>query len=135
MTYQDTSLASLVKDLIGEIGQLIRQELRLARAETGEKLAQAQNGIIGIVVGLLLAFSGLLVLLQAVVIALANVMPAWLASVIVAVVVVGVGFMLVRQGQSNLSPANLVPERTLKAMRTDKDMIVEKVNDSTKQVA
>jgi hypothetical protein len=135
MAYPERSFTSLLKELIGEIGQLIRQELRLAQAETSEKLSQAQNGVIAIVVGLLFAFSALLILLQAVVVALANVMPAWLASVIVGVVVAAIAFVLIRQGQSNLKPVNLMPDRTLDAMRSDKDMMMRKVNDSAKQVA
>src|SRR5262249_36962565 len=71
-TDMDNSVASLLRELIAEIGQLLRQELRLARAETGEKLAQAQHGIIAIAVGLFIAFAALLILLQAVVIALAQ---------------------------------------------------------------
>jgi hypothetical protein len=135
MTYPEQSFTSLLKELIGEIGQLIRQELRLAQAETSEKLSQAQNGAIAIVVGLLFAFSALLILLQAVVVALANVMPPWLAAVVVGVVVAAIAFILIRQGQSNLRPVNLMPDRTLNAMRTDKDMVMRKVNDSTEQVA
>jgi uncharacterized membrane protein YgcG len=135
MTYPDQSFTSLLKELINELGQLIRQELRLAQAEASEKVSQAQNGVIALVVGLLFAFSALLILLQAIVVALATVMPAWLASVIVGMVVAVIAFILVRQGQSNLKPVNLVPERTLNAMRSDKDMVMRKVNDSTKQVA
>jgi Putative Actinobacterial Holin-X, holin superfamily III len=131
----ENSFASLLKDLIAEIGQLFRQELRLARAETGEKLAQAQNGIIAIVVGLLLAFSSLLILLQAVVIALSAIMPAWAASVVVAAAVAIIAFILIRGGQSNLKLTNLAPTRTLDAMRRDRDMVMEKVDVTTKRVA
>jgi uncharacterized membrane protein len=131
----ETSFASLLRDLIAEIGQLFRQELRLARAETGEKLAQAQNGIIAIVVGLLLASSALLILLQAVVLALSQIVPAWAASVIVGVVVAIVAFILIRGGQSSLKLTNLTPTRTLDALRKDRDMVMEKVDVNTKRVA
>jgi uncharacterized membrane protein len=131
----ETSFASLLRDLIAEIGQLFRQELRLARAETGEKLSQAQNGIIAIVVGLLLASSALLILLQAVVLALSQIVPAWAASVIVGVVVAIVALILIRGGQSSLKLTNLTPTRTLDALRKDRDMVMEKVDVNTKRVA
>jgi len=131
----ETSFASLLKELIAEIGQLFRQELRLARAETGEKLAQAQNGVIAIVVGLLLAFSALLILLQAVVIALSEIMPAWAASVVVGGVIAIVAFILIRGGQNNLKLANLAPTRTFESMRRDRDMVMEKVDADAKRVA
>lgn len=131
----ETSFASLLRDLIAEIGQLFRQELRLARAETGENLAHAQKGIVAIIVGLLLASSALLIMLQAVVLALSQVVPAWAASIIVGVVVAIVAFILIRGGQSSLTLTNLAPTRTLDAMRRDRDMVMEKIDANTKRVA
>jgi amino acid transporter len=131
----ENSFASLLRDLIAEIGQLFRQELRLARAEAGEKVAQAQHGIVAIVVGLLLASSALLILLQAVVLALSQVVPAWAASVIVGVVVALIAFILIRGGQGSLKLTNLAPTRTLDAMRRDRDMVMEKVDVTAKRVA
>lgn len=126
MTHSDHTLRSLGGELIGDISRLIRQELRLAQAEAGEKATQIQHGIISIVAGLLLAMAALLVLLQALVIGLAHAMPAWLASVIVGAAVALIAFGLVRLGQSSLQATNLVPERTVQSMRDDKDMILER---------
>ena len=131
----ENSFASLLRDLIAEVGQLFRQELRLARAEAGEKLAQAQHGIVAIIVGLLLASSALLILLQAVVLALSQVVPAWAASAIVGVAVAVIAFILVRGGQGSLKLTNLAPTRTLDAMRRDRDMVMEKVDVNAKRVA
>jgi hypothetical protein len=131
----DNSVASLLRELIAEIGQLFRQELRLARAETGEKLAQAQHGVIAIAVGLFVAFAALLILLQAVVIALAQIVPGWAASVIVAAAAAILAFILIRGGQSSLKLTNLAPTRTLDAMRRDRDMVREKVDADIKRVA
>jgi len=131
----ENSFASLLRDLIAEIGQLFRQELRLARAEAGEKLAQAQHGIVAIIVGLLLASSALLILLQAVVLALSQVVPAWAASAIVGVAVAVIAFILIRGGQGSLKLTNLAPTRTLDAMRRDRDMVMEKVDVNAKRVA
>jgi uncharacterized membrane protein YqjE len=113
----DTSISQLVSELIADVGQLVRQELRLAQAETSEKLQQAQNGAFTVVSGLLIAFSALLILLQALVIALTKVMPAWAASLVVGVVLAFIAFVLIRQGSQNLRAKNLVPERTLRAGR------------------
>lgn len=115
----DSSIGQLLSGLVGDIGQLVRQELRLVQAETSEKIEQAQTGMYAVVTGLLLAFCGLLILLQALVIGLSNVMPAWAASLIVGVVLALIAFVLIRQGAKNLRPANLVPERTLRAGRIE----------------
>ena len=122
MASSDQSFRSLGRELIDEFSRLIRQELRLAQAEGAEKLAQVQTGLIAIAVGLLLGTAALLVLLQAVVIGLAQVMPAWLAAVVVGVVVAGIGLGLVRYGQTNLKPRHLVPERTIRSVRADSDI-------------
>jgi uncharacterized membrane protein YqjE len=131
----DNSVASLLRELIAEIGQLFRQELRLAKAETGEKFAQAQHGVIAIVVGLFIAFAALLILLQAVVIALAQIVPGWAASAIVAAAAAILALILIRGGQSSLKLTNLAPTRTLDAMRRDRDMVREKVDADIKRVA
>lgn len=111
----DVSFGQLVSDLIKDVGQLVRQELRLAQAEVSEKLQQAQNGVYAIATGLLVAFCALLILLQALVIALSNVLPPWLAAVSVGSVLALVAFVLIRQGRENLKAKNLIPERSLRA--------------------
>jgi len=126
MAAQDQSVPALLRNLVDEITRLIRQELRLAQAETSEKLTQLQTGALALIVGLLLGFCALLILLQAIVVALATAMPGWLASLIVGVVVAIVAFILVWQGQRNMNPANLVPERTLQSIRADKDAVIER---------
>lgn len=113
----EASLGQLVSELISDLGQLVRQELRLAQSEVSEKFKQAQNGLYAIVTGLLVAFCALLILLQALVIALSNAMPAWLAAVAVGGVLAVIAFALIRQGRQNLKARNLIPERSLRAGR------------------
>lgn len=128
MAYTDQSVRSLLSELVREVTELFRQELRLARAETGEKFVQVQSGAISLLAGFLIAFVALIVLAQAMVIGLSNFVEPWLAAVIVAVVLAIIGLFLVKAGQSSLKPDNLVPERTIRTIRDDKDMLVEKVS-------
>jgi len=114
----EASLGQLLSELISDLGQLVRQELRLAQSEVSEKVKQAQHGLYAIVTGLLVAFCALLILLQALVIALSKAMPPWLAAVAVGAVLAVIAFILIRQGRENLKARNLVPERSLRAGRT-----------------
>ena len=107
MSSADQSFRSLFSELVSEITNLIRQELRLAQAEASEKVTQAQRGAVTLVAGLLIAFVALIILAQALVLGLSNVVEPWLASVIVGVVLAIVGFALVKGGQSSLKPENL----------------------------
>lgn len=127
MNRQDQSFTSLISHLVSDVGKLVRQELRLAQAEAFEKVDQAQKGTISIIAGMLLAFAGLVILLQALVLALSNVLQPWLAAVVVAVAVAIIAFVLIKGGQSSLRGRNLMPERTMQSVRDDKDMVMEKV--------
>ena len=51
---------------------LFRKEIQLARAETSEKIGQAGTAIASIAAGSILALAALLVLLQALVVAIAE---------------------------------------------------------------
>lgn len=127
MASHDQPIKSLLAELIAGINTLLRQELRLAQAESSEKLSQAMTGLISLLVGMLIAFSALLVLLQALVLALSNVIAPTYAALIVGGGVAVVALILILQGQSRVKIDSLVPERTLKAMREDREMVMEKV--------
>jgi len=127
MAIQEQPIKSILGELISGISTLIRQELRLAQAESSEKFSQAMAGLISLIVGLLVAFSALLVLLQALVLALSNIIQPTYAALIVGGAVALIAFILIQQGQSRVKIGNLAPERTLKAMREDREMVMEKV--------
>ena len=128
MSAEDASVRNLLTELIDEVSRLVRQELRLAQAEGSERVSEATNGAIAIAGGLLVANCALLILLQALVIALAEFtsLPASAAALIVGVVVAIIAFILIRQGQRRLAPGTLTPERTVRSLRENKDLILEK---------
>jgi uncharacterized membrane protein YqjE len=126
MATQDQSVKSLLVELVNNVGRLVRQELQLAQVETTEKATQALEGVFAIIGGLFVAFAALLILLQAVVVGLAEFVEPWLASLIVGVVLAVIAFVLIKYGQSNLKVENLTPDRTLKVMREQKDMVMER---------
>lgn len=122
----DRSIGTLFADLLNGFSTLMRQELRLAQAEGSEKLTRAAVSLIAIVGGLLVAICALLILLQAVVIALAHYVPPAVASLIVGGVVAVIAFLMIWQGQRNLSAEKLAPTRTMRSLREDKEMVMEK---------
>jgi uncharacterized membrane protein YqjE len=122
----DRSIGALLADLANGLSTLVRQELRLAQAEASEKMTNATAGLIAIVAGLLAATCALLILLQALVIALADHMPASVASLIVGIVVAVIAFVMIWQGQRSLSAERLAPKRTMRSLRRDSQMVMEK---------
>jgi uncharacterized membrane protein YqjE len=81
--------------LVGEIGsqlaQLAQAEMELARAELASDVRSGRRAAVGLGVAAVAALVGLTLLSVALVLALAALMPGWLAALIVAAVVFGVG--------------------------------------------
>ena len=123
---EDRSFGALFSDLASGVATLVRQELRLAQAEGSEKLSHAAIGVASILDGLLIATCALLILLQALVIALANHMPDWLAALVVGIGVAIVAFIAIWQGRRNLSVDKLTPRRTMRSVRESTEMVMEK---------
>lgn len=119
----NSNIIDTVKGLVSDATLLMQQEARLARAEVGEKVEQVQLGIIAIVSGLLLAFCALLILLQALVVALANVMPASLAALLVGVVLAVIAYISVKAGGEQLKTSSLMPNRTINSVRDSAETI------------
>lgn len=122
----DRPLGMLFSDLFSGVTTLVRQELRLAQAEGSEKLTSAAIGVAAIFAGLLIANCALLILLQALVIALANYMPDWLAALVVGIAVALVAFIAIWQGKRQLSAEKLAPRRTIRTVRDSTEMVMEK---------
>ena len=123
------SLADLLRDLAGGTSTLLRQELSLARAETQDKLHQIIAVLVAMVGGALLAFAGLIILLDALVYGLVEAgMERWLAALVVGGVVALVGLLVAWKAQSDLSATRLAPERSAASFRKDVDMLREQVS-------
>ncbi len=120
-----TNMKDTIRELIADLTLLLRQEISLARAEAGEKIDQIQNGFIALVAGLLIAFCALLVLVQALVVALANIMPASVASLAVGIVLTVIAYISVTSGSRQLKPENLAPRRTMKSVRESAERMKE----------
>jgi Flp pilus assembly protein TadB len=122
--------AELVKTASEQISRLVRDELRLAQAELTQKGKHAGIGAGLFGAGGLIALYGVAALLTAVVILLAYVMPAWLAAVIVGVLLLGVAAVLALVGKKQVQQATpAVPEDTVRNVKAD----VQAVSDAVKE--
>ena len=93
---EDASTGQLIGQLTEQISQLVRDEARLAQAEVSQKAKRLGTG------AGLFAFFGLAVLIAAAVLALALVLPGWLAALIVAVVLFAVAGVLALGGKKDV---------------------------------
>ena len=117
---RDRPVGDLVKQLAGQTSTLVRQEIDLAKAEMSQKASTAGKGagLLGgaAVVGLLAAGS----LTACLILALSEVIPDWLAALIVALVMGAVAAVLAMQGRNRIRAATPpVPEQTVETVKED----------------
>jgi hypothetical protein len=81
------SIPDILKDVLANLQDIVRAEVRLAKAELGEELSSARTAGLLIGVGAVAAIFSALFLLLACVYGLSRIMPNWAAALIVAAVV------------------------------------------------
>lgn len=114
---KDQSLGALFADLSDKTTLLIRQEIDLAKQEMTDKVKRAAMDVVSFLVGAFIAYIGLLALIAAAAIALALVLPDWVATLIVGLVVIAIGGIMVMVGINSLKDINLKPERTISTLK------------------
>jgi len=124
---EDHSLGQLFADLMNETRTLLQQEVRLAKTEMTEKASRVGKDITSLVIGGAIAYAGLLAIVAAAAIGLANVVPDWLAALIVGLVVAGIGLVMIQQGRKNLTQEDLNPRKTVESLQEDKQWVKEQM--------
>lgn len=123
---EEPSTGELLTRLSDQTSQLIRDELRLVRAEMSEK---AKHGGLG--AGLfgtagILALFGLGALTAAAILGLDLVLPAWAAALIVGVAILIVAGIAALIGRGQVKQAGMKPERTIDSVKRDVEEIKER---------
>ena len=103
---ESQTLGALVHQLSQQIPELVRSEIRLAQAEVAQKGKRAGVGIGMFSIAGLLGFFAIATLITTAILGLAHVVDAWLAALIVAVV------LLVGAAVAGLAGKNKVAEAT-----------------------
>ncbi len=124
----DRSLGELFADLAQETSLLVRQEMRLAGEEIGERTGRVGRDIGLALVGGLLLHASLLTLIGAMVLILADLgLDWWLAALIVAVVVGLGGYALVKRAGAAIKRADILPRRTIEQLKEDQEWVKEQI--------
>jgi len=123
---RDRSIGELLKDIFGNVQEMIRSEMRLARAEIREEAGKTADSAKMLGAGAGMALFGAAFLLVAVVQLLALVMPGWAASLIMGAVLAIAGFALITSGKKHLQAPT--PRKTIENVREN----VEWMKNQTK---
>lgn len=99
----DRSMGDVLKDIIANVQEMVRSELRLAKAELREEAGRSASAakLIGMGAGMALLAAGFV--LVSVTQLLALVMPAWLATLLVGAVLGVGGLVMLAKGRAQFA--------------------------------
>jgi len=118
-TAVEPSIGELVKEIAGDLSQLVRQEVELAKAEVKQEVAKAGKGA-GMLGGA--GFAGYMVMLLlslAAVFGIGSETGLGWAALIVAAVWAVMAAILAAAGRSQLRLVRAKPERTVETLKED----------------
>ena len=117
MTTNDRSFSVVLQDIVGNIQDIVRSEVRLAKTEIQEQAAKAKSASIllsgGAISGVLSAWFVLL----AMVYGLARIMPDWAAALSVGIGLAVVAGLTVSAGRKRFTQIHAAPEKTIQSLK------------------
>lgn len=119
------SLGELFQELSQETTTLIRQEVNLAKTEMTEKATQAGKDAGFVAAGGAVAYAGFIVVLGGLAILVGQLLPLWLATLLVGIVVVAIGGALIMKGKNDLQSMSAAPQQTMETLKEDKEWAKE----------
>jgi Flp pilus assembly protein TadB len=116
----DRSAAELIKQVSEQTSKLVRQEIALARLEIREKIKHLEIGAGLLGAAAFFALFGAATLIAALVLVLATAMEAWLAALVVAVVLLGGAGIMALSGKRQIAEATPpAPEQAVENVHAD----------------
>src|SRR6188472_4187123 len=104
------TIPEILADVFTNIQEIVRAEVRLAKAELGDELSRARAGGLLIGVGALAAIFSAVFVLLACVYVLSRVMPDWAAALIVAAVAGVAGAVILGLGLKHFKTIQAAPK-------------------------
>lgn len=117
MPASERPVSDVVQDIIRNIQEIVRSEVRLAKTEIRDEAAQAKSAGLLITVGAVTAMFALLFLLLMIVYALSMIVPNWAAALIVAVGLAVVSGGSLSAGLKRFKQIHPAPERTVESLK------------------
>jgi hypothetical protein len=121
----ERTLPELTMDLATQAGDLLRNEIRLARAEAMENVSQMGGGIVRAALGVALAGAAVTLGLFALAYALGQVLPMWGAALIGAGIGGVIAYVLIKSGLKACSLDHVALPRTAEQVSRDLRLIKE----------
>jgi uncharacterized membrane protein YqjE len=114
----ERSVSDVLQDIFGNVQDIVRSEVRLARAEIKTEAGKTANAAKPLIAGAVLGFYAGGLLLIAAVYGLSIVLAPWLAALVVSAFVAMVAAVLISAGQKRLRLVKK-PEKTIRTLKED----------------
>jgi len=124
----EESVGTLLSGLLGDLQDLIRGEIALARTEMREELETVKSGAVSLAVAAVFGLTGLIVLM----LGIASFLTRWIsqtqALVLVGIVVLVLAGIAGMMGKQRLSASSIKPDRTIESLKEDKEWASQQVS-------
>lgn len=124
---ENRSLGDLFAELATETGTLVRQEVALAKAEVTQKANQVGKNVGYLLIGGAIAYAAFLAVIATLIMLLAKVMPQWGATLLVGVLIAGLGWLLIGKALSALQQTEVTPRKTVDTLKEDATWLKEQI--------
>ena len=114
---EQRSVSVVLQDILRNVQDMVRAELRLAKVEVREEIRRAVSSGAWIAAGAVGAVSAWIFVLWTVAYGLATRMPMWSATLIVAVVMAVAAVVLIIGGIQKIKRIQPIPERTVESVK------------------
>jgi len=135
---EERSLGDLFSELSKETSTLLRQEVTLAQVEITQKATIVGKQVGSLVVGGAVGYAALLIILAALVIGLSQLLSsifdwtlitsAWVAALLVGLIIGGIAFSLITSALATLKKTDLTPKQTIESIKEDAQWIKNQVS-------
>ena len=125
---EDRSIGELFSELSQKTTTLVRQEIELAKVEMSQKASRVGKNVGFLLIGGVVAYTGLLAVVAAGIILLGEVIAYWLSAAIIGVVIAAVGAVLVVKGANTLRQEEPTPRETVETLQEDKEWLKDQTS-------
>ena len=129
--YQD-SIGGLVKGILGDLRELIREEIALARVEIREQAGRAKLAVGALGAGAVALVFGCAFLLVAIATGIADLLdwPVWAGFLAVALLLTIAGLVMLSMGRRRLRSVHPMPEQTVQTLKENSEWIAKRLSSA-----
>jgi uncharacterized membrane protein YqjE len=117
----EPSIGELLRRVTNDSGELVRQEIALAKVEMRQSLSMLAQDATKASIGLGLALVGVLALATFLITGLGSLLDGryWLSALIIGVIFLAIGIVLARNALADIKRRGIVPDQTTESLRRD----------------